>query len=64
MKDNPNSNAKALSYVRAEICILPSAGLSLEETASNDTGKFRMSLVVKFSSRNEGFEDEKRRGGP
>ena len=55
-------NAKKLSYLRAQASILRSTGLSVKEISK----KLKKSehWVVKWSSRNDGFEDEKRTGRP
>jgi len=55
-------NAKKLSYLRAQAFILRSSGLSVKEIAKKLEKSERW--VVKWSSRNEGFEDKKRRGRP
>ena len=55
-------NAKKLSYLRAQASILRSTGLSVKEISK----KLKKSelWVVKWSSRNDGFEDKKRTGRP
>ena len=55
-------NAKKLSYLRAQAFILRSTGLSVKEIAKKLEKYERW--VVKWSSRNEGFEDKKRTGRP
>ena len=58
---NPLS-AKKLRYLRAQAFILRSTGLSVKEIAKKLEKSERW--VVKWSSRNEGFEDKKRTGRP
>ena len=53
-------NAKKLSYFRTQAFILRSTGLSVKEIAKKLEKSERW--VVKWSSRNEGFEDKKRTG--
>ena len=53
-------NAKKLSYSRTQAFILRSTGLSVKEIAKKLEKSERW--VVKWSSRNEGFEDKKRTG--
>ena len=55
-------NAKTLSYSRAQAFILRSTGLSVKEIAKKMEKSERW--VVKWSSRNEDFEDKKRTGRP
>ena len=55
-------NAKKLSYLRAQVFILRSTGLLVKEIAKKPEKSERW--VVKWSSRNEGFEDKKRTGRP
>ena len=55
-------NAKKLSYSRAQAFILRSTGLSVKKIAKKIEKSERW--VVKWSSRNEGFEDKKRTGRP
>jgi len=53
-------NAKKLSYLRAQAFILRSTGLLVNEIAKKLEKSERW--VVKWSSRNKGFEDKKRTG--
>ena len=53
-------NEKKLSYLRTQAFILRSTGLSVKEIAKKLEKSERW--VVKWSSRNEGFEDKKRTG--
>ena len=53
-------NAKKLSYLRAQASILRSTGLSVKEISKKLKKSERW--VVKWSSRNDGFEDKKRTG--
>ena len=55
-------NAKKLSYLRAQASILRSNGLSVKEISKKLKKSERW--VVKWSSRNDGFEDKKRTGRP
>ena len=55
-------NAKKLSYLRAQASILRSTGLSVKEISKKLKKSERW--VVKWSSRNDGFEDKKRTGRP
>ena len=55
-------NAKKLSYLRAQASILRSTGLSVKEISKKLKKSERW--VVKWSSRNNGFEDKKRTGRP
>ena len=55
-------NAKKLSYLRAKASILRSTGLSVKEISKKLKKSERW--VVKWSSRNDGFEDKKRTGRP
>ena len=50
-------NAKKLSYLRAQASILRSTGLSVKEISKKLKKSERW--VVKWSSRNDGFEDRK-----
>ena len=52
-------NANKLSYLRAQASILRPTGLSVEEVSKNLKKSERW--VVKWSSRNDGFEDRKER---
>jgi len=58
---NPLSTQK-ISYLRAKTFILRSTGLSVKEIAKKLEKSERW--VVKWSSRNEVFEDKKRTGRP
>ena len=53
-------NAKKFSYLRTQAFILRSTGLSVKDIAKKLEKSERW--VVKWSSRNEGFEDKKRTG--
>ena len=53
-------NAKKLSYLRAQASILRSTGLLVKEISKKLKKSERW--VVKWSSRNDGFEDKKRTG--
>ena len=53
-------NAKKLGYWRAQASILRSTGLSVKEISKKLKKSERW--VVKWSSRNDGFEDKKRTG--
>ena len=55
-------NAKKLRYLRAQASILRSTGLSVKEISKKLKKSERW--VVKWSSRNDGFEDKKRTGRP
>ena len=55
-------STKKLSYLRAQAFILRSTGLSVKEIAKKLEKSERW--VVKWSSRNEDFEDKKQTGGP
>ena len=55
-------NANKLSYLRAQASILRSTGLSVKEISKKLKKSERW--VVKWSSRNDGFEDKKRTGRP
>ena len=55
-------NAKKLSHLRAQAFILRTTGLSVKEIAKKLEKSERW--VVKWSSRNGGFEDKKRTGRP
>ena len=55
-------NAKKLSYLRTQAFILRSTSLSVKEIAKKLEKSERW--VVKWWSRNEGFEDKKQTGGP
>ena len=55
-------NAKMFSYLRAQASILRSTGLSAKEISKKLKKSERW--VVKWSSRNDGFEDKKRMGRP
>ena len=55
-------NAKKLSYLRAQASILRSTGLSVKEISKKLKKSERW--VMKWSSRNDGFADKKRRGRP
>jgi len=55
-------NAKKFSYLRAQAFTLRSTGLSVKEIAKKLEKSERW--VVKWSSRNKGFEDKKRTGRP
>ena len=55
-------NAKKLSYLRAQASILRSTGLSVKEISKKLKKSERW--IVKWSSRNDGFEDKKRTGRP
>ena len=55
-------NAKKLSYLKAQASILRSTGLSVKEISKKLKKSERW--VVKWSSRNDGFEDKKRTGRP
>ena len=50
-------NGNKLSYLKAQASILRSTGLSVEEVSKNLKKSERW--VVKWSSRNDGFEDRK-----
>ena len=50
-------NGNKLSYLKAQPSILRSTGLSVEEVSKNLKKSERW--VVKWSSRNDGFEDRK-----
>ena len=55
-------NVRKLSYLRAQASILRSTGLSVKEISKKLKKSERW--VVKWSSRNDGFEDKKRTGRP
>ena len=55
-------NVKKLSYLRSQASILRSTGLSVKEISKKLKKSERW--VVKWSSRNDGFEDKKRTGRP
>jgi len=55
-------NAKEFSYLRAQAFLLRSTGLSVKEIAKKLEKSERW--VIKWSSRNEGFEDKKQTGRP
>ena len=50
-------NGNKLSYLKAQASILRSTGLSVEEVSKNLKKSERW--VVKWASRNDGFEDRK-----
>ena len=62
VKDEPSQRKKKISYLRVKTFILRSTGLSLKEIAKKLEKSERW--MVKWSSRNEGFEDKKRTGRP